>query len=263
MENSDLNNIIIDIKSGKKSKRVVIDKLLQIGQTSREEGIRLQVVDNLLEWYRGVGSSDAEELNAIRDFMEEKIGERFLLKYTIVPSEAMALGLIEIIMRVKLEDDDEVPNPHHVHAVFKIRDGHVIDLDIVEMSLSRLKFLDLFPKLKYLTLCMAGLEEIDNLGSLRELEWLDLAANDLTDLNGLENLSKLKKLYIHNNHLTHVNGLGSLIDLEELLIHQNSIKRLKGVKKLKNFKHIEVFETLLSEKKKRKIKKIIKRNLSR
>lgn len=250
--------ILNDLKESKIDDSSCIDIMLSLS-TTRDKTIRVEISDILLEMYRNAEVDENEASKHLRHIMEEKLGEKFISKYNLVSSEAMALALIEIIMGLELENKDEIPNVHHVHAAFKIKNHHVPYLDIVEMGCPKVNFLDFLPYLKSLTISQAGLLEISGLEKLDKLIYLDLAVNRLTEINGLDNLEKLKLLYVHSNRLSRLKGLNSLIELEELLIHENPIKSLKGIKSLKKLKHIELHDTLLSEKKIKKIKKMIKK----
>jgi hypothetical protein len=252
--------ILNEFKDGKINDSAFIEKLLSLNP-SRDETLGLEIADILLEMYRTVeGDENADSIH-LRHIMEEKLGEKFISKYNVVPREAMALGLIELIMQAPLENDDEIPNIHHVHAAFRIRNKHIFDLDIVEMGCPKVLFLDLLPFLESLSITQAGLIEIEGLEKLEKLELLDLAVNSLTDIKGLENLVKLKKLYVYSNRISHLNGLSKLSKLEELLIHENPIKKLKGIKNLKNLKTIELHDTHLTEKEIKKIKNLIKNKI--
>ncbi len=212
-------------------------------------------VDLLLDIYSILEKADNREALKLRALMEKTIGEKYIEKYGIVPREAMALGLLEKTIGLELLNDDDYPSLPHVHAVFRIKNGHIYDIDIVEVECSKVKFINLLPNLEMLTIYIAGLKEIEGLESLSKLKLLDLAVNELTCIKGLENLSKLKKLYLYRNKITQLDGLESLVDLEELLIHENPIKELKGIEKLKNLKHLEFDETNLTVKEIKKIKK--------
>jgi len=257
MEEKNPQDILNDFKGGKIDLSTLIEKLLS-ESSSRDDNLRLEISDVLLEIYRIVEAEENRESKQLRSIMEEKIGEKFISKYNLHPREAMALGLVELIMRVNLENCDVIPNIPHVHAAFGIKGSHVIDLDIVEMRFPKLVFLDLLSYLETLTISQAGLKEIEGLEKLKELTLLDLAANELLEIKGLEHLQKLKKLYAYSNKIPHLKGLNSLSELEELLIHENPIKTLKGIESLKKLKNIEIHETYLSEKEIKKIKDLIK-----
>jgi len=257
MEEKSPLDILNDFKDGKIDNSTCIKNLVSLG-SSKDDNLRIEISDILLEMYRTAKADESEESEQLRTIIEEKVGEKFISKYNIFPSEAMALGLIELIMRVKLENYDEIPHIHHVHAAFRINDNNVIDLDIVEMRCPKVVFLDLIPFLESLTITQAGLKEIDGLEKLKNLKFFDLAVNELTEIKGIEHLKKLKRLYAYSNKISQLIGLNSLSELEELLIHENPIKKLKGIKSLKKLKNIELHETYLSEKEIKKIKDLIR-----
>ncbi len=258
MEEQNPLDILNDLKSKKIDSFAAVEKLLSLSQESRDGNLKVQVSDILLEIYRNAETDENLDSQGIKTFMEEIIGKKFTSKYNIVPREAMALFLLELASGVELENEDEIPNPHHVHALFRIKEGHVIDIDIVEVGCPRITFIDLFPYLNYLRINLTGLNEIKRLEKLVKLEWLNLGSNELTEIKGLEHLQSLKKLHIYNNKISQLYGLDSLKNLEELQIHENPIKKLKGIKHLKKLKSIVLYETNLSEKQIKKIEKIIK-----
>jgi Leucine-rich repeat (LRR) protein len=259
MEEKNPQDILNEFKSGKIDISATIKKLVSLSQDSRDENLSLEISDILLEIYRAAEAAENKESKHIKTVMEEIIGKRFISKYKIVPREAMALGLIEIIMRVELENEDEIPNIHHVHAAFRLKGTHVIDLDIVEMGCPKVIFLELLPNLEILRLSQASLKEIKGLEKLIKLKILDLAVNDLTEIKGFENLKNLNKLYVYRNKIAEIEGLGSLTELKEFLLNDNPIKKLKGLNKLKKLKYIDLQDTLFTEKQIKKINKVIDR----
>lgn len=274
------NELFNDFKSGKVSKSSLIDSLFTILQNSDNikvknraleilvynllpEGVDIikwvinneKSVDILCPLYQNLEFLGEDREN-LKRYMEETLGKPFMEEHDIVAREAMGLRLLELRAEVELENHDKIPNLHHVHAAFRVKDGHIIDLDIVETSTYKVEFLNLFPNLTRLKLVMASLNEIQGLKDLKELEILDLAVNDLSEINGISHLHKLRKIYLYSNKLTKLTGLESLVELEELYIQENPIKKLKGLSKLKKLKYVELIDTDLSEREKKKIKKL-------
>ena len=219
-------------------------------------------VNHLFDIYTFLEGRKDKRANELKILMEETVGKNYIEKYGIVPKEAMGLEFLEKSFGLEMFNRDDIPSPHHVHSLFRIhKENYIIDLDIVEISCPEVKFLKLFPNLEMLTICMAGLKEIEGLESLIELRLLDLGSNELTEIKGLKHLKKLKQLFIHCNKISKLSGLESLEDLEELLIQGNPISKLKGIKSLKKLRHIEFDDTNLDMGKfKKKIHAHIKRN---
>jgi Leucine-rich repeat (LRR) protein len=247
---TDINptDIFNDFKNGKVDGSVTVEKLLANASETRDEKLRLEISDILLEMYRTAEAEECEDLEklSMMDMLEKKIGKRFISKYNIAAREAMALGLIELIMQIELDNDDEIHNEHHVHAAYRAKDTHVFDLDIAEKGCSsKICFLDLLPNLVFLRISMVGLKEIQGVEVLSQLEHLDLAGNSLTKIEGLENLSRLEKLDLNLNRFRELKFFNSMEKLEEVLLSFNPLEKLEGVNMLNSLKYIELEETNL------------------
>jgi len=244
---SSLNPVDIfnDFRSGK------IDKSFIIEFIKKEKS-----VDFLLELYQLLESHVSEEAKQLKLLMEDTLGKKFITKFKLVPQESMALGLLEKTLGQEILNDEEFPEFHHIHASYRVKNGHVTIIDIVELCCPRVLFLKFFPHLIYLTICMTNLKEIKGIEYLSKLEYLNLASNELTEISGLENLFCLKKLDLNLNKISELDFRSTMGKLEELLISFNPLNRLNGLKNLKNLKYIEIEDVNLQ---KTKIERIMKR----
>ncbi len=217
-------------------------------------------VDSLLKIYNSIEAEKDEKALKLKDLMEISVGEKYIEKYSIVPREAMALGLLEMITGQELLNDADSPELHHVHTAFRIKDGYVIHLEIVEVCCPKIRFLHLLPNLESLTIIMAGLKEIKGIDVLIKLRTLDLASNNLREIDGLEKLLYLKKLHLNLNKFKSLEFYKSMKSLEEIILSYNPLSKLKGIKKLKNLRYIEIEETNFSEAKINKLYDLVKLN---
>ncbi len=259
IEMKDLNpmDIFTYFQSGKIDSFNTIENLLSICRTTRNEVNRIQVVDIILEMYRNAESNDKGNSQQLKSYIEETVGKKFISKYNINPREAMGLGLLEILINQELLNDEVYPEIHHVHAAFRMRDRHVMGIDIVEVECPKVGFIDLFPNILFLRISMAGLKEIEGFKQSPNLKRLDLSANELKDIKGIEHLKSLEKLDLNLNKIIMLTFSEPLEKLEELLISFNPLIKINGINNLKNLKYIEFEETKLSQSEITKIKKKI------
>ncbi|MFX1259110.1 MAG: hypothetical protein ACFFAN_14745 [Promethearchaeota archaeon] len=239
---------------------IIIDKYLREEYDYSREQFKNWVneessIDRLLEVINSLEASNNKRAPILISIMEDIIGEKYLEKYGVVPREAMGLGLLEMTIGQELLNDADYPEHHHVHASFRIKDGHVIDLDIAEVCCPKIQFLHLLPNLENLTITMAGLREIKGLEKLKKLKSLDLASNELKEIDGLEQLTYLKKIHLNLNKFKSLKFAQSMKALEEIILSYNPLSKLKGINKLKNLKYIELEETNLTVKEIKKLKK--------
>ena len=89
MEDINPQDILNDFTSGKIDLSSTVRNLLSISLDSKDEALRIQVVDILLEIYR-------ESEVKLKKYIEETVGKKFVSKYNIVPREAMGLGLLRL-----------------------------------------------------------------------------------------------------------------------------------------------------------------------
>jgi len=232
---TDINptDIFNDFKDGKVDVLTTVEKLLAIVSDIRDENLAIEASKILLEMYKTAETDGNEKSEHLKSLIERKLGNKFISKYNIIPSEAMALGLVELIIRVELDNEDEIQNIHHVHAAFRLKDRHVIDLDIVEMTCPKVTFIDLFPNLEFLRISQASLQEIKGLKKLHKLRWLDLSANNLTEIEGVTKLNNLEKLLISYNPLVRLDGIKNLINLEDIELEETNLPKLQ-IEQIKN-----------------------------
>jgi internalin A len=249
MSNLSPVGIFNDFRGGKIDKSTVVELIK-----------KQKSVDFLLELYKIVEEDASKEAFELKLSMEETLGKKFITKHNIVPREALALGLFEKTIGQEILNEEEYPEFHHVHALYREKNGHVTNLDIVEICCPRIMFMEFFPNLIYLTICMADLKEIKGLEFLSKLEYLNLASNELTEIIGLERLTNLKRLDLNLNKISELSFSSNLGKLEELLLSFNPLKKLSGFKKLKNLRHIEVENVDLSKTKTEWMKKSMKLN---
>lgn len=238
MKNSNLNNIIDEyLREEHDYSREQFEKWF------KEEAS----IDHLLEVHYLLENSNNKKALKLKDIMENVVGEKYIEKYGIVPREAMALRLLEMTIAQELLNNSEYPELHHVHASFRIKDGHVIDVDIAEVCCPKIQFLHLLTNLESLTITMTGLKEIKGLEALTKLRTLDLASNELREIDGLKKLSYLKKIHLNLNKFKSLEFYPSMNSLEEIILSYNPLSKIKGINKLKNLRYIELEETNLSE----------------
>jgi tetratricopeptide (TPR) repeat protein len=196
-------------------------------------------VNHLLTIYTFLEDRKDKRADELKDLMEHTVGKSYIEKYGIAPKEAVALKLLELSIGLELLNRDDIPSPHHVHALFRInKEKHVINLDIVEVGSPSLNCLKLLSFLKSLKISMSNLTVFKGFKNLTRLEWLQLNGNEIKEIQ-------------------HINLLKNLIRLE---IDNNPIKIIHGIKKLKKLTEIIMFDTNIPTSIKREIDTHIKRN---
>ena len=70
-----------------------------------------------------------ERADELKILMEKTIGKDYIEEHGIVQKEAMALKLIEMTIGLEILNRDDIPSPHHVHALFRInKEKHVVQI---------------------------------------------------------------------------------------------------------------------------------------
>lgn len=115
-----------------------------------------------------------------------------------------------------------------------------LQLSISFKNIGRIDNLVGFDKLEKLCLDNNLLEEIVNLGHLKQLKWLDLSFNEIRKIQGLENLSKLEDLSLYCNKISVIEGLESCQSLQCLSLGNNCIDSLDEVIKLRQIRSLKM-----------------------
>ena len=115
-----------------------------------------------------------------------------------------------------------------------------LQLSISFKNIGRIDNLVGFDKLEKLCLDNNLLEDIVNLGHLKQLKWLDLSFNKIRKIQGLENLSKLEDLSLYCNKISVIEGLESCQNLQCLSLGNNCIDSLDQVIKLRQIRSLKM-----------------------
>jgi len=179
--------------------------------------------DNLYALYTELETLESQAGKSLKMEMEILLGEKYIKKFNLIPKEAMALQLINLIVGI------EAVHTIYWHdaSCFAVRpkNGKVDGLVIYGYRFPDLKYLDLFPNLTGLTISDAGVKKMNNLNTLRNLEYLNLSYNEIREIKGLESLTKL----------------------ETLEVNDNPIRRIEGIAHLKHLTDVNFEDTLISE----------------
>ncbi|MFW9872807.1 MAG: tetratricopeptide repeat protein [Candidatus Thorarchaeota archaeon] len=211
-----------------------------------------QSPDSLSDLYWIFESLNTERSQVFTELMEETLGERFIKNYNVHPREAMALGLVEKIIGQELLNEANYPELHHVHAAFKIKEGHIIDLDIVEVCCPSIQFLKLLPNLISLRMSMTGLKEFKGFNSMSKLEWLSLNSNAIKEIQNIQLLKNLSLLEIDSNPVERIIGINKLKMLTEIVVYDTKISNST---KIKINKHINSNRLRIAKERDKKLRK--------
>lgn len=126
--------------------------------------------------------------------------------------------------------------------VFNLVDA-AIEVQALSLSfkkIGRIENLVGFDKLVKLCLDNNLIEDIINLGHLKNLKWLDLSFNKIRKIQGLESLQLLEDLTLFSNKISIVEGLDCLPQLKCLSIGNNRIESLEQVIRLRQLKTVRM-----------------------
>jgi hypothetical protein len=107
-------------------------------------------------------------------------------------------------------------------------------------KIGRIENLVGFDQLVKLCLDNNLIEDIVNLGHLKNLKWLDLSFNKIKKIQGLESLQMLEDLTLFSNKISVVEGLDSLPNLKCLSLGNNRIESLEQVTLLRKIKSLRM-----------------------
>ena len=171
-----------------------------------------------------------ERADELKILMEKTIGKDYIEEHGIVQKEAMALKLIEMTIGLEILNRDDIPSPHHVHALFRInKEGYIINLDLVEVGCPNMNCLKLLSYLESLKISMTNLTVFKGFKNLNRLEWLQLNGNEIKEIQNINLLKNLIRLEIDNNPIKIIHGIKKLKRLTEIIIFDTNIP--KSIKK--------------------------------
>ncbi|MDE7334635.1 MAG: leucine-rich repeat domain-containing protein [Lachnospiraceae bacterium] len=113
-------------------------------------------------------------------------------------------------------------------------------LEISNMDMTDISFLEDMPKLKRLSLEGNGLTDITPIASCRNLEELSLSDNGVEELSPLAGLTKLKNLDLSYNNITDISKTGSLLRLKNLNLGYNQISDISVLNELKELTWLRI-----------------------
>ncbi len=219
--------------------------------------------DCLLGVYNALINKKSENSEDLIDFMEETIGLKRLIKYDLIPKEAMAL---ELLGRHLSTLKSLYKRKEWVFNSLVIKNTRILSIEIESLyDKIQSKFFSLFSDLQKLRLYDCELEDyynlekissllitgsedgfiesIDNLKgfeALINLEELDLSGNYISEIKGLDNLKDLRSLDLSENEIKEIDGLDCLVQLEVLNLEHNNLEEIKNLDHLTNLRKLNL-----------------------
>ena len=211
--------------------------------------------DCLLGVYKALTNKKSEKIRDLINFIEETIGLKRLIKYDLIPKEAMAL---ELLGRHLSTLESLYKRKEWVFNSIVVKDTRVFSIEIKSLyDKIKSKFFSLFSNLLKLrlydceledyynlenlsSLLITGTEEghIDNIDDLKGLEALinlkelDLNGNLISEIKNLEKFKNLRILDLSENYINEIKGLESLVQLEVLNLEHNNLEEIKNLDNL-------------------------------
>jgi Leucine-rich repeat (LRR) protein/cold shock CspA family protein len=233
--------------------------------------------ERLLSFYNYLENLITPKSRILLKVIEKILGKKYIEKYKLNSSEAMALKLFELTFTdnfgynrhyIKLGNDwVDFDTFNHSKIVFSIENGHVtaisshefpIDFSIMKFfeNLRRLRLIyvdgqDLrgiekfsnFEKLK-LHFSPLNLKEIKFPICLKELSFNETRIEDLSILKDLKNLEKLSISKIEDvelyNRMYEIRSLENLTKLKKLKLRGCQLEEIKGLENLKNLEELDL-----------------------
>lgn len=226
---SDSNDYIRSLVAG-----IIIRNYIDIGQEAiRWTFLNEKKINCLIMLYKALEECDTEESQLLKLEMERELGKRYIEKYGILPREAIGLKFAELSTGYEIMNENEYSKDQKVHAVFKSKNQHVVDLIISGFNLNNTFFLNLLSNLESLTLSTTNLRRIECFSNLTKLKSLDLTANFLTEIPDLHCLRNLESLKIEWNNISYLIGIEKLEKIINAELSHNLFD-LESLSKIEN-----------------------------
>lgn len=139
----------------------------------------------------------------------------------------------EIINFIDINGVVEVPCEDKIDEMLKLE-----RLDLSNLNLENLKFLNCFTYLEWLNLDGNRIKDIGPLVSLKNLKALLLRNNENLNFELLKKIQCLEFLVLDKNNIKNIDFLSELINLEYLSLSENNIEDITPLKKLINLEYI-------------------------
>ena len=241
------NFLINQIQSneGSSDKFLAIEVMFEFFPNERKEILNwlMKNEDNpnhLLKVYNILERGNDQDSNSLIILMEETIGMRYLIKYDIVPREAMAL---ELLGREICRLYDSIYVKEWSFYGIQTKEGNVIKLNIEAANgIINSEYLNFLPHLTELNLIDSLLDNFHNLERITHLKISgsveDCVIKNINEIVGLENLINLRELDLSKNNIKEIKNLDTLINLKRLNFFNNDIMEIKGLEALKNLEYL-------------------------
>ena len=237
-----------DIKSIQKSKSSKVDlisratnTLINFSSSSNNSNLFIklkknsQIQNNSYNYFNSIIPKSKIEkfIKAIKD---EKF--LFFIKYGILRRYEGECEIIYI-------EIPQIPKKLIVYRRPLFRMKSIDKLNLNKKDLPHIPLFESEDRLKYLSLELNHINQIDQLISLNNLLYLNLYGNNIKEIENLNSVKKLRVLLLGRNNINKIKNLDSLIDLEIIDLHSNKIKYIEGLQNLKNLRVVNLSNNLL------------------